>query len=63
MLGSSQESFAIPGTHRMSQRDMEIVMANLDMGVAHWLKAEPTKPSTLAKGEKQEKQRAAAVSV
>ena len=35
----------------MSQRDMKIVMANLDMSVAHWVKTEPTKPSTLAKGE------------
>ena len=51
MLGSPQESFGIPGAQGMSQRDVEIVMANLDMGVAHWLKARPIKPSTLAKEE------------
>ena len=29
----------------------EIVIANLEMSVKHWLKAEPTKSSTLGKGE------------
>ena len=54
MLGSPQESLAIPGAQGMSQRDMGRVMANPDMSVAHGLKAEPTKPSTLAKQEANE---------